>query len=112
MGLTVGFDTSAGEQVAEQLPQSRVVKAFNSVLAPNHNPVAFEAGSVFVPVAGDDEAAVESVVDFAKSLGFDAVAAGPLKNARYTEPLAELLVQLAYGQGAGTGISVRLQRAN
>lgn len=71
--LTVGFTTSGGEQVARHLSSAKVVKALNTVLAPNHDPSAFPAGSVFAPVAGDDEEAVKTVVEYLSSLGFDAV---------------------------------------
>mgnify|MGYP000910656296 CR=1 FL=1 len=108
--LTVGFETSAGEEIGKCLPKSRVVKALNAVLAPNHDPESFPAGSVFVPVAGDEETAVAETIAYLRSLGFAPEPAGPLKNARYIEPLAELLVQLAYFQGIGTAISVSLQR--
>lgn len=109
--LTVGFTTSGGEQVARHLSSAKVVKALNTVLAPNHDPSAFPAGSVFAPVAGDDEEAVKTIVEYLSSLGFDAVAVGPLENARLLKPLAELQIQLAYVQGLGTAIGLKLQRA-
>jgi predicted dinucleotide-binding enzyme len=109
--LAVGYTTSGGEQVAAHLQGARVVKALNSVLAPNHDPSAFPSNSVFAPVAGDDEDAVKAAVDYIASLGFDAVAAGPLANARLLEPVAELMIQLAYVQGQGTAISLNLQHA-
>lgn len=109
--LTVGFSTSGGEQIAAHLGRSKVVKALNAVLAPNHDPAGFEAGSLFVPVAGDDDEAKSTAVHFLISLGFDAVDVGPLETARYIEPFAELLVQLAYFKGEGTAIGVSLLRA-
>lgn len=109
-GLTVGFTSSAGEAVADALTNAQVVKAFNSVLAPNHAEASAFPVRPFVPVAGDDAQAKRQVIDFATSLGLDAVDAGPLLNARYIEPLAELLVQLAYFQGLGNGIAVGLVR--
>jgi 8-hydroxy-5-deazaflavin:NADPH oxidoreductase len=108
--LTIGFSDSVGEQVATLLPGAHVVKAFNAVLAPNHAEASAFAGRPFVPVAGDDEGAKATAIEFAVSLGFDAVDAGPLRNARYVEPLAELMVQLAYFQGLGGGIAVGLLR--
>ena len=109
-GLSIGFDTSGAEQIAAKLPASRVVKALNAVLAPNHDPASFPPHSLFVPVSGDDPAAVQAAISYLDSLGFDAVTAGELKNARYIEPFTELLVQLAYFQGFGTAIGVTLQR--
>lgn len=38
-------------------------------------------------------------------LGFDVVDAGPLRNARYLEPMAGLNIYLGYGAGLGTAIA-------
>lgn len=112
MSLTVGYTTSGGEEVAKALPGAKVVKAFGNVLAPQHStPEPTPGNKLFVPVAGDDAASKAIVADFAVSLGFDAVDAGPLANARYIEPVTELLIQLAYGQGLGAGVGLALTRA-
>ena len=110
MQLTVGFATSAAEEIARVLPGVRVVKAFNTLFAQTLNgaPVAGSALTVFA--ASDDSTAMKVALDLATSLGYDAVAAGPLKNSRYLEPLAELLIQLGYGTGLGTEIGFRLLR--
>ena len=60
---------------------------------------------VGVFVAGDDAAARDAVAQLAKSAGFDVIDAGPLKNARYLEPLAGLNIYLGYGAGLGTSIA-------
>ncbi|NRQ35509.1 NADPH-dependent F420 reductase [Nonomuraea sp. NN258] len=106
MSLTVGHTTSAGEQVAATLPGARVVKAFNTVFA-----ATLDTAGLFLPVASDDEAAKKTVLELGTQLGFDAVDAGPLANARYLEPAVELLIQLAYGRGMGPGIGFTLARA-
>ncbi|BDR52516.1 NADPH-dependent F420 reductase [Bombiscardovia nodaiensis] len=108
--LTVGFSDSAGEQVAAALPGAQVVKALNAVLAPNQDPSAFPTGSIFVPVAGEESAA-KSVTDLLNGLGFDAQVVGDLSCSRYLEPLAELMIHLAYMEGQGTGIALQLMRA-
>jgi len=41
----------------------------------------------------------------AESIGFKAVDAGGLKNARYLEPVAGLNIYFAYGAGQGTQIA-------
>jgi predicted dinucleotide-binding enzyme len=46
-----------------------------------------------------------------EELGFDVIDAGPLRNARYLEPMAELCVQLAFAQGMGTRMALRLVRS-
>jgi len=59
-------------------------------------------------VAGDDAGAKEAVLELARGIGFDAVDAGPLKNARLLEPLAFLNIQLGYVLGMGTQIGFAL----
>ena len=72
MGLTLGFQTSAAEEIAKALPGAQVVKAFNTVLAQvlAEGP-AFAAGQT-VPVfyAGDDERAKQTVRAVVESIGF------------------------------------------
>ena len=107
MGLTLGFETSAAEEIAKALPGAQVVKAFNTVLAQvlAEGP-AFAAGQT-VPVfyAGDDERAKQTVRAVVESIGFQPVDAGGLKNARYLEPVAGLNIYFAYGAGQGTQIA-------
>jgi hypothetical protein len=110
MSLTLGCTTSGGEQIAAKLPRSHVVKAFNTLLAANLAAPTLGGTKLLVPVAGDDGASKRTVLDLAAQLGFDAVDAGPLTNARYLEPAIVLLLQLAYGMQMGTGIGLALAR--
>lgn len=107
MGLTLGHSTSAAEEIAKAVPGALVVKAFNTlfaqVLAEGADFGAGRKASVFI--AGDSEPARQTVAGLAESLGFAAVDAGGLKNARYLEPLAGLNVYLGYGAGLGTSIA-------
>lgn len=102
MSLTIGHTTSAGEAVQAAFPQARVVKAFNTVLAQVLAKAAAGAKSLpTVLVAGNHAGANAEVLQLAKDVGFSAFDTGPLTNARYLEPLAELGIQLAYGKGHG-----------
>ena len=107
MGLTLGFNTSASEEIAKALPEAQVVKAFNTlfaqVLAEGANFGNGQTASVFV--ASDSEPAKQAATTLAQSMGFAAVDAGGLKNARYLEPLAGLNIYLGYGAGLGTSIA-------
>lgn len=58
--------------------------------------------SVTVFAAGDDVAAKQQVMQMARDIGFDAVDAGPLQNARLLEPLGYFNIQLGYALGLGT----------
>ncbi|MDI6100705.1 NADPH-dependent F420 reductase [Actinoplanes sp. NEAU-A12] len=110
MSLTVGHTTSGGERVAERLPRSHVVKAFNTIFAATLGTPTLGGAAQLLPVAGDDAGAKRAVIDLGIQLGFDAIDAGPLSNARYLEPAVELLIQLAYGQGLGANIGLHLAR--
>ena len=110
MSLTLGHTTSAGERVAERLPRSHVVKAFNTVFAATLGTPVLGGVTQLLPVAGDDPDAKRIVIELGGELGFEAVDAGPLTNARYLEPAVELLIQLAYGQGLGANIGLHLAR--
>jgi 8-hydroxy-5-deazaflavin:NADPH oxidoreductase len=48
------------------------------------------------------------VLQLARDIGFDAIDAGPLKNARYLEPLAVLNIHLGYAAKMGTDIGFKL----
>lgn len=105
MGLTVGYTTSAGEEIAKLLPGTTIVKAFNTVFA---DLLALRADgksvNATVMVASDAPQATNTVLSLAGAFGLEGVDAGPLSNARYLEPITEQLIQLAYGKGLGTKI--------
>ena len=107
MGLTIGHDTSAAEEIARALPGAEVVKAFNTVFAPVLADGAdFGDGQrVSVFVASDSARAKRVASDIAEAIGFEVIDAGGLVNARYLEPLAGLNIYLGYGAGLGTGIA-------
>jgi predicted dinucleotide-binding enzyme len=109
-GLAVGFTTSGAEQLQKKLPRAKVMKAFNTIFAQNMSTGKVKGTALFLPVAGDDAAAKGAVIQLAKDIGFDAVDAGPLANARMLEPLGFLNIQLGYvvnkGLGAAIGFSL------
>ena len=106
MGLTIGHSTSAAEEIQKAFPKAKVVKAFNTVFAQTLAAGPSLAGET-VPVyfAGDDAAAKETVKALVQNMGFAAVDAGSLKNARYLEPLGGLNIYFGYGAGKGTAIA-------
>jgi 8-hydroxy-5-deazaflavin:NADPH oxidoreductase len=108
--LAVGFSTSGAEELQKKLPGAKVVKAFNTVFAPSMSTGKAKGTALFLPVAGDDAKAKEAVLQLARDIGFDAVDAGPLSNARLLEPFGFLNIQLGYviNKGMGTGIGFAL----
>lgn len=107
MGLTLGHDTSAAEEIAKAVPGVELVKAFNTVfaqvLAEGADFGNGQQASVFV--ASDSERAKQTARAIAESIGFGVIDAGGLRNARYLEPLAGLNIYLGYGAGLGTAIA-------
>jgi hypothetical protein len=104
--LTVGFNSSAAEEIQKAFPTAKVVKGFNTVFA-QLLAAGPKVGGTQVPVyvAGDDGEAKRAVESLAAELGFKPVDAGPLRNARLLEPLALLNIYLGYGAGHGTAIA-------
>jgi 8-hydroxy-5-deazaflavin:NADPH oxidoreductase len=99
--LSVGFTSSAGEEIQKLAPHAKVVKGFNTVFAQ----LLGSASRAQVFLAGDDADAKATVAGVAESAGFDTVDAGPLANARLLEPLGLLNIYLGYVAGRGTAIS-------
>jgi predicted dinucleotide-binding enzyme len=100
-GLVVGTTTSGAEEIAKLANNARVVKAFNTASAENMIDPQTQAGPVAMPVASDDAAARAKAMALATLIGFDAMDAGPLKNARYLEPMAMVWIQMALVLGHG-----------
>ena len=107
MGLTIGHGTSAAEQIAQAIPGAEVVKGFNTLFAQ-----VLAAGADFgdsrkatVFLASDSERARQTAKALAESMGFETLDAGPLKNARYLEPVAGLNIYFGYGAGMGTTVA-------
>jgi len=111
LSLVLGFSTSAAEEIAKWAPDSKVVKAFNHVFVQVITKgSALDGRKASVFYCGDDEGAKKTAAGLIADAGFEAVDAGSLKNARYVEPMAELMVQLGYGLGQGTDIAFALLR--
>lgn len=99
--LVIGHTTSAGEEIQKLAPQAKVVKAFNTIFAQLLAPESRPNKTLQVFVAGDDAATKASVSELAKSVGFEAMDAGPLSNSRYLEPIGEMNIHFGYFLGKG-----------
>jgi len=110
-GLAVGYTTSGAEELQKLVPGARVVKAFSTAFAETMSTGRAGGEAIVLPVAGSDAAAKDTVMRLAADVGFDPVDAGPLRNARYLEPLAMQLMHLAYGPPKmGTNLGLKLLR--
>jgi predicted dinucleotide-binding enzyme len=108
-GLAVGFDNSAGEEVATRAVGALVVAA----VPPFAHAIA-TGGLCYdrdleptVFICGDDPAAKRIVDGLVRELGAHPVDAGPLKAARLVEPAMMLTVSIAYA-GIPRDVGLRL----
>jgi predicted dinucleotide-binding enzyme len=106
--LALGYSTSAAEELQKKLPGAKVVKAFNTVFAGTMDSGKVKGEQLTAFIAGDDADAKQTVLDLARVIGFDAVDAGPLANARLLEPLGFLNIQLGFVLRLGSEIGVKL----
>ena len=109
--LLIGTTTSAGEEIAKAAPLAHVVKAVPPFAERLHGPMVGSAGlkpGVFV--CGENAAARLTVVQLANDVDAEGIDAGPLKRARFTEPLGMLITNLAYVQGMGADVYATLVR--
>ncbi len=107
MGLAIGCTTSGAEELQKKAKSAKVVKAFNTVFADHQDTGRVGDQPLTAFVAADDETAREAVLTVARDIGFDAISAGPLQNARWLETLGYLNIQLGYVVGLGTRTGFR-----
>lgn len=97
---------SAAQQAAGVLVGSTVVAGFHHLAAS----VLLEDGPVHdetVMVCGDDDDAKRTVIDLCDAVAArGGVDAGPLRNARYLEPLTALLISINKAHKAQSGIAI------
>jgi predicted dinucleotide-binding enzyme len=111
-GLVLAHTTSGAEELAKMIPKARVVSAFNTV----PSEVLFgvfearrEATRPSLVYCGDDVGSKGIAAELIHDAGFDPVDAGPLRIARYTEPFALLVAQLAYEGTEGPELAYRFE---
>jgi len=95
--LTVPADSSAAAELASALPQSKVLKAFNTTFAATLATGTVGSQATTVLIAGDDTGAKSLLADVVKAGGINAVDAGTLRRARELEALGFLQLTLAAG---------------
>ena len=93
-GLVTAPDTSAAEELQKLLPNSKVVKAFNTTFAADFATPVIDGKQVDAFVAGNDEEAVNTVTELVTTAGFNPIVAGELSVSRTLENMQLLLIQL------------------
>lgn len=100
--LFLGED-SGGEQVARLLPESKVVKAFNTIFADvmHIEKQLFTQQKLTAFIASDDNKAIKTVKQLAEEAGFNGLNVGKIINSRHLEAMAHLNIAIALA-GGGT----------
>jgi NADPH-dependent F420 reductase len=93
--LVVPADSSAAAEIAAALPDSRVLKAFNTSFAGTLATGTIGDSTTTVLIAGDDADAKSTLAGIVTSGGLKAIDAGSLKRARELEALGFLQLTLA-----------------
>ncbi|NLG21342.1 MAG: NADPH-dependent F420 reductase [Actinomycetales bacterium] len=93
--LVVPADGSAAQVIAEKLPSSTVLKAFNTTFAGTLASGAVGPLTTTVLIAGDDSDAKATLSGIVSAGGLKAVDAGALKRAREMEAVGFLQLTLA-----------------
>ncbi len=111
--LVVTHTSSGAEKLAKRIPKARVVSAFNTV----PSEVLFgvyearrKATRPSLVYCGDDSRSKRVAAELIRDVGFDPVDAGPLRIARYSEPFALLVAELAYEGKGGAELAYRFER--
>jgi 8-hydroxy-5-deazaflavin:NADPH oxidoreductase len=111
--LIVGTTSSGAEKLAMKIPHAHVVSAFNTI----PSEALFEVFNTrrrgkrpSLVYCGDHRHAKDLAVELIRDAGFDPVDAGPLKVARYIEPFALLVGELAYEGDSGPELTYRFEQ--
>jgi NADPH-dependent F420 reductase len=108
--IRLGIDpsTSAAELLAEQLPGSRIVKAFNTTHAPALADGQVDEIALDVLLASDDDAAKSQVSQLVEAAGLRPIDAGRLDNARLLERLTAFQIELSQRYGLDFRLTFKL----
>ena len=111
-GLVIAHTTSGAEELAKRVPEAQVVCAFNTVPSEVLFSVYQARGRANKPslvYCGDDSSSKGIAAELIRAAGFDPLDVGPLPMARYTEPFALLVGQLAYEGTGGPELAYRFE---
>ncbi|MEP6681476.1 MAG: NAD(P)-binding domain-containing protein [Chloroflexota bacterium] len=97
---------STAEDLADMLPGTRVVKAFNTIGFENFTTGAARQHKVSMFICGDDEDAKRVAAGLATDLGFEPEDVGPLSNANALEGMVKVWLALAARHGRSIGFAL------
>jgi predicted dinucleotide-binding enzyme len=100
--LAIGHTDSAGETVQRMLPDSKVVKAFNTVGNPHFMHPNFPGGPPTMFICGNNDESKKTVIDdILTKFGWETIDIGGIEGARLLEPLALLWITHYFRTGNG-----------
>ena len=111
--LLLAHTSSGAEALTKRAPRARIVSAYNTVPSEVLFGVFEARGKATRPslvYCGDDSSSKRIAAELIRDVGFDPVDAGPLRIARYIEPFALLVGQLAYGGKGDPELAYRFER--
>ena len=111
--LVIAHTSSGAEKLAKKVSDAVVVSAFNTVPSEVLFDVFEKRKNARRPTllyCGDQQRGKRVAAKLIRDAGFDPVDAGPLRIARYTEPFALLVAQLAYEGKGGPELAYRFER--
>jgi 8-hydroxy-5-deazaflavin:NADPH oxidoreductase len=99
--LSISGEDSLGEHVQRELPDAKVVKAFNTIGNPYFVDPSFSEGKPTMLIAGDDEGAKSLVRDVLADFGWtDTVDIGGIEGSRELEAICIAWVKIGGARGA------------
>jgi 8-hydroxy-5-deazaflavin:NADPH oxidoreductase len=99
--LVVPPESSSAAELADALPSSQVIKAFNTTFAGTLTARKVGPNTTTVLVAGDDDEAKAALISALEAGGVDAIDAGGLSRARELEAIGFLQIKLAASEKIG-----------
>lgn len=110
--FVIAHTNSGAEELAKRLPKARVVSALNTI----PSEVLFgtyekrrNATKPSLLYCGDDSKSKKTAAGLITDLGFEPLDLGALRMARYTEPMAMVVAELAYNGDKGSEMSYRFE---
>src|SRR5437588_8236504 len=111
-GLVVAHTSSGSEELAKRFLKAHIVSAFNTI----PSEVLFDVyesrrnkNKPSLVYCGDHKASEKIAAELISDVGFEPIDAGSLKTARYTEPFALLVAQLAYNGKGNPAMAYRFE---
>lgn len=100
--LSLGYDKSAGEIIQSLLPNSKVVKAFNTVGNPHMIHPNFPGGPPTMFICSNFKDAKDMIIqELLTPFGWDTIDIGGIEQSRLLEPLAMIWITYYIQTGSG-----------